>query len=108
MRDKNKINMPCRESNEYVSRLVSDATERAISNSRTAKFLPVKRLAAVAATVLVIIVAGTTCYKLMADSKPLIVQTETSPVDKFLNGLTDEEVQMLSYYEVEEITLVEY
>ena len=44
----------------------------------------------------------------MADSKPLIVQTETSPVDKFLNGLTDEEVQMLSYYEVEEITLVEY
>ncbi len=108
MRDKNKINMPYRESNEYVSRLVSDATERAISNSRATEFIPARRLAAVAAAVLVMAVGGITCYKLMADTKQLIAQTETSPVDEFLNGLTDEEVQMLSYYEVEEITQDEY
>ena len=51
---------------------------------------------------------GVTCYKLTADTRQLTVRTETSPVEEFLNGLTDEEVQMLSCYEIEEIALDEY
>ncbi len=30
-------------------------------------------------------------------------ENETSPIDQFLNDLTDEEVQMIAYYEIEDI-----
>ena len=108
MMDKKNINMPYRESDEYVRRIVSDATERAVSNSRTAKPVPAIRLAAAAAAVFLMAAGGVTCYKLTADTRQLTARTETSPVEEFLNGLTDEEVQMLSCYEIEEIVLDEY
>ena len=108
MMDKKNINMPYRESDEYVRRIVSDATERAVSNSRTAKPVPAIRLAAAAAAVFLMAAGGVTCYKLTADTRQLTARTETSPVEEFLNGLTDEEVLMLSCYEIEEIALDEY
>ena len=108
MMDKKNINMPYRESDEYVRRIVSDATERAVSNSKTAKPVRAARVAAAAAAVFLMAAGGVTCYKLTADTRQLTVRTETSPVEEFLNGLTDEEVQMLSCYEIEEIALDEY
>ena len=108
MMDKKNITMPYRESDEYVRRIVSDATERAISNSRTAKPVPAIRQAAAAVAVFLMVAGGVTCYKLTADTRQLTVRTETSPVDEFLVVLTDEEVQMLSCYEIEEIALDEY
>lgn len=101
------IKMPYHETDEYVSRLVSDTTERVIRSRKSTKFISIKRLAA-AAAVLLLTVGGITYYKQAADVKPLMAQSNNSPVDEFLNSLTDEEVQMLPYYEVEEIVVDDY
>lgn len=100
------IKMPYHETDEYVSRLVSDTTERVIRRRKATKFISIKRLAA--AAVLLLAVGSITYFKQTADVKPLMAQSNKSPVDEFLNSLTDAEVQMLPYYEVEEIVVDDY
>lgn len=103
MKDLKKYKMPYRESKEYVDNIVERATEKAISRQRSAKtHILYKYITAAAVTV---ILAGSAIiyYNHTNFSKELIAENSTSPVDDFLNSITDEEIQMLPYYEVEEI-----
>jgi hypothetical protein len=102
------IKMPYHETDEYVSRLVSDTTERVLRRQKATRSIPIRRLAAAAAAVLLLAVGGVTYYRQTADVKPLTALSEENPVDDFLSSLTDEEVQMITYYEVEEITVDNY
>ena len=105
----NHIGMPYHEANDYVSRLVNSATEKAIRQQKGARLLSLRKIvAAAAAVVLLLTGAGVTYYKYAATPHPLTATCQSSPVDDFLNSLTDEEVQMLTYYEVEELTVDEY
>lgn len=103
MKHQQKIGMPYRESEEYVSRLVTRMTEQAVSEKTRAKMRPIRRIMTAAAVVVVLLAgAGVTYYKLGNVSEPLVSDSQ-SPVDEFLDCLTDKEIQMLVYYELEEI-----
>ena len=98
-----KIGMPYRESEGYVNDLVNRATEQAIRHQRTNK-RSLSRMIAVAAISFVLLAgAGITYYNYVSTPTQLIAENQMSPIDEFFNSLTDEEVQMLDDYEVEEI-----
>lgn len=98
-----KIGMPYRESEGYVNNLVHRATEQAIRHQRTNKH-SLSRIIAVAAIAFVLLAgAGTTYYNYVSAPTQLVAENQKSPIDDFFNSLTDEEVQMLDDYEVEEI-----
>ncbi len=103
----NHVGMPYHEADGYVSHLVSSATEKAIRQQKSTRRPLLWKTAAAAAVVLLLAGTGVTYYKYAA-TQQLTAKSQTSPVDEFLNNLTDEEVQMLTYYEVEEITIDEY
>ena len=105
---KNIIRMPYHETDDYIGQLVSKATEQAIRHKNPARRFANNRMAVAAAIVLLLTVSGITYYRYVYDENPLTAQSQSSPVDEFLNNLTEEEVMMLSYYEVEEITENEY
>ena len=98
-----KIGMPYRESEGYVNDLVNRATEQAIRHQRTNKH-SLSRMIAVAAIVFVLLAgAGITYYNYISTPIQLVAENQKSPIDEFFNSLTDEELQMLDDYEVEEI-----
>jgi hypothetical protein len=105
MKDFEKIGkkMPFAENEEYVRQLVSNATEKAINQPR-AKVVALRTwIAAAAAVILLLAGIGITYYNKVAVNDPLVAENTEAPVEQFLNGLTDEEVQLLAYYEIEEI-----
>lgn len=96
--------LPYSESQEYLDTLIAQTTEAAISQSgrskTTARQLP--RLAIAAAIACLLAFTGITLLQPTAEQQT--AQTESaSPIDQFLNDLTDEEVQLLAYYDIEEI-----
>jgi hypothetical protein len=95
--------MPFAESDDYVRQLVESTTEKALQQPMAKVHSLRIVLAAAAAIVLLIAGIGITYYnKVIAEAQLTAQQTE-SPMEQFLNGLTDEEVQLLAYYEIEEI-----
>ena len=98
-----KIGMPYRESEGYVNSLVNRTTEHAIRHQRTNKHSR-SRIIAVAAIAFVLLAgAGITYYNYVSTPTQLVAKNQMSPIDEFFNSLTDEELQMLDDYEVEEI-----
>ena len=96
--------MPYQESGEYVSQLISRSTEQAISESRKAQHRPIRQwMAAAAVSVVLLAGAGITLFHTADDETIASAETAISPIDQFLDGLTDDEAQMLAYYEIEEI-----
>lgn len=95
--------MPYAEHEDYLSQLVSNATEQAIRQGSQTRRHPVRMWAAAAVATLLLAGAGITYYHLTVPKQTLAEDTTAGPIDEFLDGLTDEEAQMLAYYEIEEI-----
>ncbi len=110
--------MPYSESEEYLDKLVEKATEKAIRQGKTTK-PQIRRIYIVmaAAAVLLLLTIGVTQFHTQEEQLAMVQQESTSlmadnstttaedpgPIDDFLNGLSDEEVQMLAYYEMDVI-----
>ena len=95
--------MPYKESEAYLNQLISQSTENAISQApkRTATIRRMRYIAAAAAVALLVTIGVTQCT---GTSEPQMAQTEQAgPLDEFLNSLSDEEAQLLAYYDIEEI-----
>lgn len=103
--------MPYKETEEYVNNLVSRATEQAIRQQHgqpsRAKISPLRSILAAAAVLALLLTAGGLTYYHTIPSPEEMVAEKTeqqlSPVDQFLTELSDEEAQLLAYYEIEEI-----
>ena len=96
--------MPYAESEDYLNRLISQATEQAISQGQKAKTRPLRTWIAAAAAALVLIAGLTITYFHQDRAEELVAeQTTTGPIDQLLNNLTDDEAQQLAYYEIEDI-----
>ena len=95
--------MPFAESDEYVRQLVDNATEKALQQPKAKVHSLRIVLAAAAAIVLLIAGIGITYYNKVTAEVQLTAQQTDSPMEQFLDGLTDEEVQLLAYYEIEDI-----
>jgi len=100
--------MPYSEKENYVYQLVTKSTEQAISfQHHKHKLIPSKIWIAAAAILPIIFYVGFALFT-HQDKEPhnlvnLKKNVNVSSIDKFLNELTDEEAQMLDYYELEEI-----
>ena len=100
--------LPYTESEEYLEQLMARATEEAIARNRHKANVHHMRvwIASAAAVALLLAGIGIAHYSRTNEQpRPVatVVQTETSPIDEFLSTLTDEEAQLLAYYEIEEI-----
>ncbi|MBP3839279.1 MAG: hypothetical protein ILA04_09165 [Prevotella sp.] len=95
--------MPYVEHEEYLEQLVERCTENALRRTaRKAARTKVIRLAiASAAAAIVLLVGGLVVYNQQPDA--MAFAEKEDPIDFFLNNLTDEEAQYLSYYDIEEI-----
>lgn len=117
--------MPFTESEDYLDNLISEVTEKAVNEGHRAGsgnmgdrideafggirrriFWPVVSVAAAAAVLLVFILAG----KDRQEPEPSvqIAQVTESPVDAFLDGLSDEDLMELSSYETEDLSYLDY
>ncbi len=96
--------MPYAESEDYLNRLISQATEQAISQGQQSKTRPLRTWIAAAAAALVLIAGLTITYFHQDNAEEQVAeQTTTGPIDQFLDNLTDDEAQQLAYYEIEDI-----
>lgn len=99
-----KIGMPYQETDEYVSKLVSKATETAVRMQQQSMKPASHKYAVAAVAALLLAGASITYYvKKEVPKQQLAVVHQASPVDDFLNCISDEEAQMLPYYELEVI-----
>ena len=94
--------MPYNVSEEYLDNIVSKVTEKAVESGKEKKrsYAPyywAVSLAAAAAILLFVFIRNWG----EKESRELMAQAE-SPIDKYLNGLSDEELMQLSYYEVDD------
>ncbi len=98
--------MPYTEDRNYVSNLISQAAEAALQQQSKAKTVSLKyKWMATAAAVLVLLAGAGVTYHLQTSEavQPVVAESMPSPVDDFLDSLSDEDVQLLAYYEIEEI-----
>ncbi len=111
--------MPYAESEDYLDNLVTSATEKAIRQGQTskAKVRPLYSALAAAAAALLLVTIGVTQFRssdeqiAIAEQESLTLLAENTtesaedrgPIDDFLYSLSDEEVQMLAYYEMVDI-----
>lgn len=96
--------MPYRETEDYLQTLINHSTETALNQShhrRPTLGRPV-RLAAAAAIAALLVVTAIAIYPSSGTQQTAQVET-ASPLDQFLGSITDEEAQLLAYYEVEDM-----
>lgn len=106
-----KIKMPYVESQDYLDRLIASARDNAIKQTALSKLYgkPIhlsKRwisTAVASAAVLVILLIGTWKYFGVHSSHLTANTVVESPLDIFLEQLSEEEAYQLTYYEIEEI-----
>lgn len=114
--------MPYSESEDYLNRLIEQSTEQAIQQSAQPKarvrYLRPLIVSAAAAVALLLVVAITQwrpasdplaeaelpqdTIALAADNT-LMANASDGPIDEFLNALSDDEAQLLSYYNIDEM-----
>ena len=95
--------LPYRESDEYLDSLIDSATEQAITHHahRHSKWrMTMIKLSAAAVTLLAVGI-GITLFN--GHTTQPVTMDNQSPLDEFLNTLSDEEAAQLQYYEIEEI-----
>lgn len=114
LEDVNK-KMPFGEPNGYVSQLVDSATEKAIMHSKQnrgsvgkASSVVFMRIAAVGLVVLSLAGLGWFYQPTTLEETELanVSATQNGPLEAFLNNISDEDAQMIKYYEIE--TIPEY
>lgn len=96
--------MPYVERDDYLDDLINKATEKAIeckSQKLHSSNHGILFYASISVAASLLLIAG--WFWLNPRHETHIAQNVESPIDEFLDGLTDEEVMMLSYYEIEEI-----
>ena len=96
--------MPYQESPEYLNQLIERTTETAIRQSQRPKAVvrPLLRSVAAAAVAVLLVFVGVSVWSPTAEQQ--VVQSEmASPVDDFLNSISDEEVQLLAYYDIDDV-----
>ena len=96
--------MPYAESEDYLDEMIANATEKAIGSQvdrQHPKYLRIASFASIAVAAFLLLVVGWTWFKPQPET--FVTEQMESPVDEFLNDLTDEEVQLLAYYEIEDI-----
>lgn len=96
--------MPYQESEEYLDQLIEQASCQAIDRgkphlSRRMSWM----IASAVATVVIVIGIGVGLFNDKTTTGVAAIPQGQGPIDEFLNTLTDEEVAMLPYYEIEEI-----
>ena len=94
--------LPYSESDEYLDSLLDRVARNAVRQqyqSRWKKHWALK-VASAAAVALLLLGIGVT---VVDNGSSQAIQQAESPIDEFLNSLTDEEVAQLPYYEIEEI-----
>jgi len=98
--------MPYAEDKDYVSRLVESATEKALHQASKAKtiHLKAKWMATAAAVAVLIAGAGITYHHSQAETQPQMAEETIGPIDIFLSSLSDEDAQLLTSYEIEEMS----
>lgn len=94
--------MPFAEGDDYVRQLIDKATGKALQQPKS-KVHSLRIVLAAAAIALLIAGIGITYNSKITTEEQLTAQQPESPMEQFLNGLTDEEVRLLAYYEIEEI-----
>ena len=95
--------LPYTESEQYLDQLISRSAERAIKQAPSHTIVLRRLLYSVAAAAIILLaIVGVTQFS--TKDTPQVAQTEQeSPIDQFLDGITDEEAQMLAYYDIEDI-----
>ena len=102
--------MPFNETDAYIDKLLKDATEQAIRQSpaKKARTIRMKVYSAVASAAVVLILFGigwnyfhpTAAVK----EKRLAIKSSTqSPLDNFLNNISDSEAEQIDCYVIEDI-----
>lgn len=95
--------LPYVESEDYLDSLIKSTTENAVAQRKPKVIAHRWRIAiATAASLALLVTAGVAIMKHHTATVANENITE-SPVDEFLNGLSDDDVQLLSYYDIEEI-----
>lgn len=99
--------MPFNESNEYVENLMANATENAIRQKRKRKSTGMQFPKAAAAAAAVVVIAATAFWgghKLYENNSEAIAHINSaSPLDSFLNNISDDEAAQIYYYDIDEI-----
>jgi hypothetical protein len=116
-----KKQIPYSESQDYLKHLIEQSTEKAISQGRKpkAKVLSLRLVVTAAAALALLLVVGITQFRDQSDSladvqyvedtlalaadSHLLADASNGPIDDFLNSLTDDEAQLLTSFEIEEI-----
>ncbi len=95
--------MPFVESKDYINDLISKSTDIAIRQGGKSKRVSARMWIASAAASVVILAGIGITYFHSATSATTTAENTSGPIDHFLNNITDEEVQMIAYYEIEDI-----
>lgn len=97
--------LPYVESEQYIDDLIVQMTEKAIKRhhkKNSNKRWSIIAISTAASVVLVIGIGSTLLHK-QHNTDATVALNADDPIDEFLNTLTDEEVAMLTDYEIEEI-----
>ena len=92
-------NLPYKESEEYVERLVAKCSREAVRKSQNKTDRPYMRPWVYGA----VSIAAAAIVMAVFIWKPDNSSPASSPIDSFLSGLTQEEIQMISTWNVDEI-----
>lgn len=97
--------LPYHETEGYLDALIDRATEEAVRRRAAASGARRWRMraASISAGVALALGIGLTVLNSHEAQRVLAPAQPQSPIDEFLNTLTDEEVAQLPYYEIEEI-----
>lgn len=98
-----KIQTPYKESEEYLDSLIQRATDKAISAKKENQSSHAKYYAAAAAVIAVMTSAAVLWTTHSSPENIIAMSQDVSPVDEFLDNLSDDDVQMIALYEVEDI-----
>jgi len=98
-------NMPFKEEEGYVEDLVRNITEQTIckADRKRAHSIPMRWLAGIAATLLLLVGVGLLWNINQADTPAIARAEQQEPLEVFLNSISDEEAQQIEFYEIEEI-----
>lgn len=97
--------MPYAESEDYLEQLIEKSTEQAILQAKKPKATVrmLRPLMSAAAVVVLLLAIGLTQFRSYEEPVAEVqVEQDLGPIDEFLNHLTDDEAQLLAYYEIED------
>ncbi len=107
-----KKRMPYAESEDYLKQLIEQSTETAIRKAARpkAQVRTLRAVIAAAAVAVLLLAIGLTQFKnddqqmaMVQQNEQELVAADNGPIDDFLDTLSDDEAQLLAYYELDEV-----